>query len=84
MRKKLTHRLYQLVELIAAGHNTAEIANIMEITESSIKVYTSEVYERLDLKRWGNSRVRLVNMFTDEQDGGLPLSIEGYEFPIGV
>ncbi len=54
----LTPRESQLVELIAVGYSTEEMAHHLEITESTIRTHLRKIYYDVDV----HSRAQLVAM----------------------
>ena len=64
MPRDLTARQLQVVELIAAGHSTREIAAELGMGTGGVKMHLSKIYERLDchnrvqIARWWMERER--------------------------
>jgi DNA-binding CsgD family transcriptional regulator len=47
----LTERELELLKLIAAGHSNAEIGQQLALSTNTVKVYTSQLYRKLDVQR---------------------------------
>lgn len=57
---ELAPREFDLAVYIGAGLNNKEIAEKMGLRIESIRVMSSQIYDRLGLGKWGNSRTRLA------------------------
>lgn len=57
---KLTARERQITELVARGLANKEVATALGVTEGTVKVYVSWIYDKLKINRSGNPRVRLA------------------------
>lgn len=63
---KLRPRLFDVAVYIGAGFNNKEIAEKMGISQGTVKVMSSSIYEQLGLTGWGNPRTRLAVLVYSE------------------
>nr|WP_255493832.1 helix-turn-helix transcriptional regulator [Pseudomaricurvus sp. HS19] len=61
----LTEREQDVAQLMLRGCKTTEIANLLGITESTIKVHRKHLYAKLQI----NSQAELFGLFMDEFQG---------------
>jgi LuxR family maltose regulon positive regulatory protein len=54
--RPLSPRELEVLQLIAEGHSNREIANILVLSPSTVKVHTRSIYRKLDV----NSRTQAV------------------------
>ena len=47
----ITARELEVLELIAAGHATREIADLLHVSENTVKTHSSRVFDKLDASR---------------------------------
>jgi DNA-binding NarL/FixJ family response regulator len=58
----LSPHLAEVARMIAEGYTAKEISVMTGKTKETINQQTAEIYRRLELKAWGNLRVRLANL----------------------
>ena len=68
--RRLCRRELEIAATIAKGHNCKEIATILGMSEHSVRMRSSLIYEKLDLQKWGDPRSRLVLWYLARQAEG--------------
>lgn len=69
-RVALTPRQSQLVQMVAGGFKNKEIAAALSITEGTVKVYLSRLFEKLGTKdRFELAKIGVRNLRAGEQTG---------------
>lgn len=65
--KKLSKRQKEVLRLISLGNSTKEIALLLKLSPTTVKYYTSQIYETLELtqSKIGDSgtRIKAVNIY---------------------
>jgi len=67
LQRHLSERQQQVALLIHVGHMNKEIAGLLGLKESTVKRYTTQIYNRLNLARKdGNARTQLCTWVRKE------------------
>jgi DNA-binding NarL/FixJ family response regulator len=56
---RLTHRQYEVLELLAQGYSNAAIAERLILTEKSVETYINVIYQQLKLSKQPESHARV-------------------------
>ena len=58
---KITEREVQIVQHLCEGHTNKDTADILEITENTLKTHITNIYNKLNV----NNKVELMNLLKD-------------------
>lgn len=60
----LTHQQRRIVQLILRGHSSTSIAEILELSEGTVKIHRKNIYRRLNI----SSQTELFNLFIQDMN----------------
>jgi DNA-binding NarL/FixJ family response regulator len=64
-QRRLTSREWEVLELLARGHSTAEIADMLVLSASAVRAHIASIVRKLEVA----DRAAAITLFRDHKDG---------------